>query len=574
MCSRSVRLILLLALSIPLVYAQDPLPESSFSVLGDSTLPQLQTTETFKLRVVDAEGAPIAGAHVTPWALRSSQGHSGWADDGEDRSETKPETTATGEDGVAIVTYPVLRDVGEQTKTISVSVWVEHPDYVIEGGIHIDLPYDVDTADPVVLKRGASLFVRPMIDGKPADPEQIVANWSDSRSWKAPGAMKVDSTGMLIFPSMKIGDGSVLLMRVLEDQITHSSSIVDIVLNPDQRNEVSVELSPVVPIKGRLDPAVPRPIRNGRVTYETLNPTVNYDRAGFMSWSPVSEDGDFVIPVWPTGEAIQLSGLCDGYIGISGEAPPEVANPRNPDPYLRAQVIRPHEGDPVVLAMKAMIPCDITVIDQDDQAVENVMVDSWPNIQWWNSGSQVYCDTLVRGEEMIRVTDRKRNYKEFLNESYGLPFSVRTDHEGRATLMLPEGSRSLGIRDDRYDLPAILGRRYTNINMVAGERSEITLAVQKKGVDHLGEWDKLAGVVFGCSTREGRRICALPEVREKMNQFAETFREAKNRKDPKLLAEAYTTVADAFVKAGDLPEARKWRKKAAEQQIQMDQDAR
>jgi hypothetical protein len=61
--------------------------------------------------------------------------------------------------------------------------------------------------------------------------------------------------------------------------------------------------------------------------------------------------------------------------------------------------------------------------------------------------------------------------------------------------------------------------------MVPGERSEITLAVQRKGTDHLGEWGKLAGVVFGCSTREGRRICALPEVREKVDEFARTFRD-------------------------------------------------
>lgn len=569
--SLGVRLMLLLALGVHSVGAQTPLSESSSPLLGDSFLPQLQSTETIKLRVVDAAGDPIAGARVTPWALRSSQGHGGWTDDGEDRSGIKPETTATNNHGIAIVTYPVLRDVGEQTKTTSVSVWVEHPDYVIEGGTHLDLPHDADTADPVVLERGADLFVRPMIDGKPADPKQIVAIWSDSRSWRDPGAMQVVRTRELKFPSMKIGDGSVLLMRVFEDQITHTSSIVDVVLDPEQRNQVSVNLSPVVPIKGRLDPAVPRPIHNGRVAYETLNPSLS-DRIMFGSWSPVSENGDFVIPVWPTGEAIQLTGLCDGYIGISGEAPPEVANPRTPDPCLRSQVIRPHEGDPVVLSMKAMVPCDITVVDQDDQPVEGVLIDSWPNIQWWNYGSQVYCDSLVRGEDMIRVADRKRDYKEFHNESYGLPFSVRTDHEGRATLMLPEGSRNLGIRDDRYDLPAILGRRYARIKMVAGERSQVTLTVQKKGIDHLGEWDKLAGVVFGCSTREGRRICALPDVREKMNQFVATFQEAKNRKDPKLLAEAYTIVADAFVKAGDLPEARKWRRKAAEQQSQIDQD--
>ncbi|MCS7469211.1 Ig-like domain-containing protein [Stieleria sp. ICT_E10.1] len=555
-----------IVIAISPVGGQEPTTDLAFSLLSDSAGPVMQATESFRLRVVDEEGQPITGARVTPWALRSGQGHGSWRSDGEDRSEIKPTSTRTDQDGIAVVKYPKFRNVEEQTKTIGVSVSIDHPDYVLAGSVHLDLPYDLKTADPVVLKAGVDLFVRPMIDGKPADPNLIVANWSDSRCWKDPGVMEAVDSQTLKFPSLEIGDASVLLMRVLDDQITHSSRIVDVNLKADQRNEIAVDLKPVVPIKGQLDPAVPRPIRNGRVVCWTLDPTVDYERAGFHSWSPVSENGDFVIPVWPTGEAIQLAGICDGYIGVSGEAPPEVSNPRNPDPYLRAQVMRPDQGDPVVLRMEPLLRCNITVVDEQEQPVEGVRVGSWPNIQWWNNGSQVYCDSLVSGEDMIRVRDGKKDYEAFLSEEYGYPFEIQTDRKGQGTLMLPKGSQSLAVKDDRYELPAFLGRRYTKIEMVSGERSKITLTVQRKGTDHLGEWDKLAGVVFGCSTREGRRICALPEVREKMDEFAKTFREGKNRQDPKLLAEAFTIVADAFVKAGDLNESMKWRKKAAEQQ--------
>jgi hypothetical protein len=101
--------------------------------------------------------------------------------------------------------------------------------------------------------------------------------------------------------------------------------------------------------------------------------------------------------------------------------------------------------------------------------------------------------------------------------------------------------------------------------LTSGRPATATLRLQPRGTEKLGEWDKLAGVVFGCSTREGRRICALPEVSKKMEEFAARFREGKNRRDPKLLAEAYTLVADAFVGVGDQTEADKWRAKAAEQ---------
>ena len=114
-------------------------------------------------------------------------------------------------------------------------------------------------------------------------------------------------------------------------------------------------------------------------------------------------------------------------------------------------------------------------------------------------------------------------------------------------------------------MPAFLGRRDVGVKLVPGRTTEVTLRLQPSGIEKLGEWDNLAGVVFGCSTREGRRICALPSVQKKMNEFAERFREAKNQRDPQLLSEAYNLVADAFLGVGDLEEAAKWRKKAADQ---------
>jgi hypothetical protein len=94
------------------------------------------------------------------------------------------------------------------------------------------------------------------------------------------------------------------------------------------------------------------------------------------------------------------------------------------------------------------------------------------------------------------------------------------------------------------------------------------------GTDQLGQWDKLAGVVFGCSTREGRRICALPGVQAKMAEFTRRFREAKDQRDPQLLAEAYAAVAEAFTGVGDLEQAALWRGKAAEQREKAEQAGR
>jgi hypothetical protein len=132
-------------------------------------------------------------------------------------------------------------------------------------------------------------------------------------------------------------------------------------------------------------------------------------------------------------------------------------------------------------------------------------------------------------------------------------------------LELPAGMNVLGVESDVYELPAFLGRRELKVRLSRGEDRKVRLRLQPRGTERLGEWDKLAGVVFGCSTREGRRICALPAVQAKMDEFAALFREGRNRHDPQLLSEAYSVVAEAFMGVGDIEESSKWRRKAAEQ---------
>jgi hypothetical protein len=121
---------------------------------------------------------------------------------------------------------------------------------------------------------------------------------------------------------------------------------------------------------------------------------------------------------------------------------------------------------------------------------------------------------------------------------YTPPFEGLTDAKGKATIELPVGREDLGVSSDVYELPVFLGRRNVRLDLSADKPSEVILNLQPSGTEKLGDWDKLAGVVFGCSTREGRRICALPEVRKKMDEFEARFRDGASQHDPKLLSEA------------------------------------
>ncbi len=151
------------------------------------------------------------------------------------------------------------------------------------------------------------------------------------------------------------------------------------------------------------------------------------------------------------------------------------------------------------------------------------------------------------------------------DDAFPSPFQAETNAQGEATLELPVGGESLTVVSDVYELPVFLGRRDVEVKLTADKPAEVTLRLQPRGTEKLGEWDKLAGVVFGCSTREGRRICALPGVQAKMEEFTRRFREAKNQRDPQLLSEAYQAVAEAFTGIGDLEQAAIWREKAADQ---------
>jgi hypothetical protein len=525
--------------------------------------PGFQMVKAFPVRVVDPEGNAITDAVVRPWALRSSQGHGLWDDD-DDRSEVNPKSVVTNEDGNASVAYPYYRDLLEGTRTTSVSIFVDHRDFALPDAIHIDVPLENKPPFEIKLDRGVALELQPTIDGELANSADLYVLWSDERSWQLAGGAERTSDGTLRLPPLKPGNNSFLMARLDGDRVTHFSHLTDLTISSRDDQVVDVPLLPALRTEGVLSDNVPRPVTNGRIKLQTLAPAGADDyRVGWLTWVPIRRDGTFTIDAWPAGEKIELIALCDGFIAKSGIAPPEVVDPRDPasDPFQRPQVFEPGGKEPLLVEMEELVSCVVTVVDEDNKPVAGVDVVSWPNVCWWNNGSQIYCEPLVRCELLLL----KRDYQACIDESFSQPFRLPTNGSGQVTLELPVGSERVTVISDLYELPVFLGRRNVTVELEAGQATEVTFRLQPRGTERLGDWDKLAGVVFGCSTREGRRICALPEVRKKMDEFTTQFREAKNQHDPKLLSEAYTMVADAFASVGDLNEATRWHQKAAEE---------
>ncbi|QDV75346.1 hypothetical protein [Botrimarina mediterranea] len=525
------------------------------------TLPDGQQMLKLPVRVVDEKGEPVVGAKVIPWALRSGQGHGLWRE-GDERSGLDPASVKTDANGRADISYPRYRDVVEQVTTLQVSLWIDQPDFGFVDDLHIDVPLEEVVSHEVRLVRGIRPTVRPLIDGKPADLGSIYAIWSDGRSWRPGTKIEPTEDGALRFPAMAPGPVSMRLVRLEGEHATHFSPINRFELGKSDPPMIDIELQPSATVYGRLDGEVPRPVEDGRVKVSTINPNADDYQAfeEWFTWAPIQPDGTFVIKGWPQGEALQLIALCRGHYATNGVAPKVVEDPRDPmiDPYNRPQVFEEPGDEPIIVAMSQTSACRATVRDAAGEAVEGVRVLANPNVGWWNSGSQIYCSPLVRGERLLR----ERDYADAVDEGHPYPFDGTTDAAGHATVTMLPGNGRLYVDSDDYELPIFIGRRDYDIKTVPGQTIDVTLTVQKKGTEQLGDWDKLAGVVFGCSTREGRQICAKPGVREKMTAFRERLQSAENPRDPKLLSELYASVAEAFEDYGDEAEAANWRRKS------------
>jgi hypothetical protein len=211
--------------------------------------------------------------------------------------------------------------------------------------------------------------------------------------------------------------------------------------------------------------------------------------------------------------------------------------------------------------MTPLVRCAIETVDQNGTPVPGVKIGSCPNVGWWNIGSQIYCTMLVRGERLLV----ERDYRACVEDAFPQPFTTTTDAEGRGFLELPVGHEDLYVEHNGYELPVVRGRRDQRISLVAGATTTARLVLQPKGTEHLGEWDKLAGVLFGCTGEQCRRLLDDPGFRANMDVVRELLDSAKDPTDPAVLTAAYLATAAAFDQLDDKQEAAKWRLKAAEQ---------
>ncbi|TWU30191.1 hypothetical protein [Bythopirellula polymerisocia] len=463
--------------------------------------------------------------------------------------------------GMVEVQYPYCANTKEHVLTTQLTLSVDHPDYVFESYHDVNVPYEADEPHQIELKPGVTFEIEPIENGKPAGLEDLHCIWSDGRSWLSDLKPTLSPNGTLIIPPLPEGKNQVMVVRLEGEHATHFSRIETVEGKAGETVKCRLELLPAVRVTGRLSDDVRRPIHHGRVCVSSLPANHHIHSVEWGTWAAISEDGTFVIERWPRTEAMQVIALADGYVARSG-SPPAGIEPRDPDFYDRPQVFLGEQlSQELLVEMEPMVKCEIDVVDHREQSVLGAIINSYPNVGWWNSGSQIYCATLARSERMILTKD----FFSFLEKNGPEPFEAVTDSKGHATMFLPEGKEDLRVSHEHFELPVNRGSREQEVTLKQGETTHARLELQPKGQEFLGEWDKLAGVLFGCTGEECRRLLADDGFRNRIEKVREQYSESDDPTDPALLTNAYSMISDAFQELGDKEEARLWQRKAKEQ---------
>jgi hypothetical protein len=512
------------------------------------------------IRVTDAEGKPVAGATVVPWALRCSQGHGLWCVEG--FGESLPPTITTDVEGNATVPYPRFAVAKERIRTTQVTLSIDCPDFAYMRYEFIDVPLTADGSHVVKLVVGARVEIVPMQDGKPASLDGLYIGWSDARRSQPATTYAKSADGVLRLPPMTVGSGQVMLVRLDGEHATDFSPFADLNLEQGATVRQSLDLHPASQFRGTLSDNVPRPVKNGRLSAMTLPTNAKLEHVHWATWAPIAEDGTFVIDNWPADQTVQIIALCDGFMAESGAAPEVAEKPPIHDFFRRPQVFSPAaQREPLVLRMTPMVRCAIETVNEQGAPVPRVKVDSSPNVGWWNVGSQIYCAPLIKSEKWLLTHDHSASVENL----YEVPFRTVTDDSGHGTMDLPVGSEDFSATQADFELPVVRGRRDHRVDVIAGETPTIQLVLQPKNTEYLGDWDKLGGVLFGCTGEQCRRLISDPGFRKKMDYVGDQLNAAKDPTDPAVLRRAYAEIGKAFDELDDQDEANIWRRKAEEQ---------
>ena len=329
---------------------------------------------------------------------------------------------------------------------------------------------------PVVLQRGCILKVSGYID----KTSNLVAQFEAEVSgfWTPEtNAWRKSADGFLVNRRIPAGDHSLRLVHRASNSNLFFSRITQFTGTPGQTNELRLELTPGLPLSGKLGEEVPRPVKRGRVIVEIwlAGAKPGVDSLRWHSWAPVDTNGTFNFQCLPSGQ-MEVVALSDGFISKNG--PPRSSYGRD----IRLPQIFDFDGGEQALTvpMEPTAICEILVLDTQNHPVKDATVGFGPNIVWGGFGTRIFGSDLWNAEPDVQALAPG------LVESY----RGRSDAAGIAVVSnLPPPVTELELRHPQFELPVTKTTwgqtRSAWVHLIPGQTTRMTVQVQKSGTQAL-----------------------------------------------------------------------------------------
>ena len=344
---------------------------------------------TANILIVDPDGQPIAGAKLGAKGMILASEPSGsfsWIDD----QPEKAKDLISDEQGKIALTYPKNPLPGDAVEQIH--VLIQHPEFV-EFSARIS-PSD----DParVTLERGFRVAAT-AIDA--ATGEAIRESLFGITNRHQPVDWKVAANGTVISPVFGVDETVFRLAEIVDGKAVRFSELMEV--DPAERSRFlkkDVKLFDAVAVRGKLDAAVPRPVRKGFVWACVSSPREVDLKSLSTAWhweafAKVEENGSFVIESFPHNSTLQIFAMCEGWISVPATKedilaryPANIGN-INVGQFFFPQLTEIADGkNEIVVAMKTAGRCAVTVVDNGGKPVAGASVSLGTGQLFFHSG--------------------------------------------------------------------------------------------------------------------------------------------------------------------------------------------
>jgi hypothetical protein len=316
--------------------------------------------------------------------------------------------------GQTVVDYPATFDSANQVT--SVNVLIDHPDfcvtdYILQGSatrenklgtarLERGTKIRLQAFDSVASRPSDNVHVR-ILASKAATPPGKMTLFELEK--KGPDSAKTTQSDNW-YESRRLPSTARRLVAIVlqDDRFPLFSPVLRWSVDNPASHLILTTVEPGVRFEGTIDPAVPRPVKMGRVMAHATTPPQDVSEEWSCSvWSdivPVAEDGTFVLESMPRGCDLQLVAICEGWRSEVPDEAQRIKFASKYDSHVSPNDSRanpqtwPLEGEVLrgTIRMSKTASCRIRCVDRDQEPLAGLKVGFSPNHYFPGVGSWLF----------------------------------------------------------------------------------------------------------------------------------------------------------------------------------------